>query len=32
VYQQILKFLDGAPPRYRKAQKDWGDIARKALR
>ena len=32
VYQQILKFLDGAPARYRKAQKEWGDIAKRAVR
>ena len=32
VYQQILKFLDGAPARYRKAQKEWGDIAKRAAR
>ncbi|MEJ1968917.1 MAG: tetratricopeptide repeat protein [Rhizomicrobium sp.] len=32
VYQQIVKSLDGAPGRYQKAQKEWGDIARKGLR
>ena len=32
VYQQILKFLDGAPARYQKAQREWGDMARRALR
>jgi hypothetical protein len=32
IYQQILKLLDGAPARYQKAQKEWGDIARRALR
>lgn len=32
IYQQILKLLDGAPARYQKAQKEWSDIARKALR
>ena len=32
VYRQIVKQLDGAPSRYQKAQKEWGDIARKALR
>ncbi len=32
VYRQILKLLDGAPARYQKAQKEWGDIARRGLR
>ncbi len=32
LYSQIVKQLDGAPSRYRKAQKEWGDIARRALR
>ncbi len=32
IYQQILKLLDGAPSRYQKAQKEWGDIARRAVR
>ena len=32
IYTQIVKQLDGAPSRYQKAQKEWGDIARKALR
>ena len=32
VYQQIVKSLDGAPSRYRSAQKEWGDIARRGLR
>jgi len=32
IYQQILKLLDGAPSRYQKAQKEWGDIAKKNLR
>ena len=32
IYQQIVKSLDGAPSRYRSAQKEWGDIARKGLR
>ncbi|HXC54412.1 MAG TPA: tetratricopeptide repeat protein [Rhizomicrobium sp.] len=31
-YQKIVKSLDGAPARYQKAQKEWGDIARKGLR
>ena len=32
VYRQIVKLLDGAPSRYRKAQKEWGDIAKRAVR
>ncbi len=32
VYRQIVKQLDGAPARYQKAQKEWGDIARRGLR
>lgn len=32
VYQQVVKSLDGAPSRYQKAQKEWGDIARRGLR
>ncbi len=32
IYTQIVKSLDGAPPRYRAAQKEWGDIARRGLR
>jgi hypothetical protein len=32
VYQEIVKLLDGAPSRYQKSQKEWGDIARRALR
>jgi len=32
VYRQIVKLLDGAPARYKKAQKEWGDIARRAVR
>jgi len=31
IYEEILKLLDGAPSRYQKAQKEWGDIARRAL-
>jgi hypothetical protein len=31
VYQQVVKSLDGAPRHYRKAQKEWGDIARRNL-
>jgi hypothetical protein len=32
VYREILKLLDGAPARYRKEQKEWGDIAKRAVR
>src|SRR5262249_33192696 len=32
VYQQVVKSLDGAPSRYRSAQREWGDIARRALK
>ena len=32
VYQQILKLLDGAPARYGKEQKEWGAIAKQALK
>lgn len=32
IYQQVVKSIDGAPPRYQKAQKEWGDIARRGLR
>ncbi|MBV9043585.1 MAG: tetratricopeptide repeat protein [Alphaproteobacteria bacterium] len=32
VFTQVLKSLEGAPPRYQKAQKEWGDIARRGLR
>jgi hypothetical protein len=32
IYQQVVKSLDGAPSRYRRDQREWGDIARRALR
>jgi hypothetical protein len=32
VYREIIKLLDGAPARYRKEQKEWGDVARRAVR
>ena len=32
VLEQVLNNLDGAPRRYRQAQKQWGDLARQALR
>ena len=32
VFAQVVKNLDGAPARYRAQQKEWGNIARNALR
>jgi hypothetical protein len=32
VFREIVKSLDGAPRHYRRAQKEWGDIARAALK
>lgn len=32
LFEQVAKNLDGAPRRYRQAQKEWGDIAKAALR
>jgi hypothetical protein len=32
VFAQVVKNLDGAPSRYRKQQKPWGDIAAKSLK
>ncbi len=32
VYAQVLKHLNGAPSHYRKQQREWGDIAAKALK
>jgi len=32
VYRQVMKSLDGAPKHYRSAQREWGGIARSALR
>jgi len=32
LYAQVAKNLDGAPPRYRKMQREWGEIARGALK
>ena len=32
LYAEILKLLDGAPARYQKAQKEWGDTARRGVR
>jgi hypothetical protein len=32
IATQVLRSLDGAPPRYQKAQREWGDIARRLLR
>ena len=32
LFQEILRLLDGAPSRYRRAQREWGDIAKQNLR
>lgn len=32
VFAQIAKHLDGAPQRYRKAQREWGEVAARALK
>jgi hypothetical protein len=32
LYEGVLKSLDGAPRHYRRAQKEWGDIARAAIK
>ena len=32
LFLEIVKSLDGAPRHYRRAQKEWGDIARAGLR
>ena len=32
LYEEILKSLDGAPRHYRRAQKEWGDIAQAAIK
>jgi hypothetical protein len=32
IYTEIVKSLDGAPRHYRRAQREWGDIARSALK
>jgi hypothetical protein len=32
LYMQVIKNLDGAPSRYRSTQKEWGAVARAALR
>ncbi len=32
LFSQVVKNLDGAPSRYRGQQKQWGDIARAALK
>jgi hypothetical protein len=32
IFAQVLKSLDGAPRHYRKAQKEWSDIARQGLK
>ncbi len=32
IFAQVAKNLDGAPSRYRQAQRGWGDIAARALK
>ena len=32
LFREIVKSLDGAPSHYRRAQREWGNIARSALR
>jgi hypothetical protein len=32
LYAEIVKSFDGAPRHYRRAQREWGDIARAALK
>lgn len=32
MFEEVLRLLDGAPSRYRRAQKQWGEIARQNLR
>lgn len=32
IFQEVLKLLESAPNRYRRAQRQWGDIARQNLR
>jgi hypothetical protein len=32
LFSEIVKSLDGAPRHYRRAQKEWGDIAKAALK
>jgi hypothetical protein len=32
IYTEIVKSLDGGPRHYRRAQREWGDIARAALK
>jgi hypothetical protein len=32
MFEEILRLLEGAPSRYRRAQKQWGEIARQNLR
>lgn len=32
LFQEILKSLDGAPGHYRRAQREWGNLAKQALR
>jgi hypothetical protein len=32
IFEEVLRLLDGAPSRYRRAQKQWGEVARQNLR
>jgi len=32
MFEEILRLLDGAPSRYRRAQREWGDLAKQNLR
>ncbi|HEY4114526.1 MAG TPA: tetratricopeptide repeat protein [Rhizomicrobium sp.] len=32
LYEQVVKSIDGAPRHYRSAQREWGSIARSALK
>lgn len=32
IYAEVMKLLDGAPRHYRSAQKEWGAMARAALK
>jgi hypothetical protein len=32
IYAQVLKNLNGAPQRYRKQQREWGDVAARAMK
>ena len=32
IFREVVRLLDGAPGRYRRAQRQWGEIARQNLR